>query len=126
MAINSRQKGKRVELELTHFLKSLGFADARRSQQYNGAGKLGDVECAESLPRVHFECKGVNGMDLGTKLLDSACEQAARDCPSTYQWVVFWKKRRTGWRMTFEHCDSRLTIDREEDMAEWLKSFSHA
>lgn len=101
MPINSRAKGKRGELEAVKYLKSLGFSDARRTQQYNGLGK-GDVMCAESLPRLHLEVKfGVVGLDLGTSLLADALAQAERDAPAGKTWAVLWKpKGARQWRLT--------------------------
>lgn len=99
--VNSCAKGKAGELKLVEFLRSIGFEDARRTQQHNGAAGKSDVVCEETLPNVHLECKyGVKGMDLGTKLLDDACDQAASDS-ATPKWCVFWKPfGRSTWFMT--------------------------
>ena len=120
MAINSCQKGKRVERELVNFLRSIGFRDARRTQQHSAAGVVGDVECPITLPHIHFECKGVSGMDLGTKLLADACEQADRDCPAGRVWVVMWKPPRKSWRMTNRADAVQVTLDRVDDIQDWL------
>jgi len=98
---NSKRKGKAGELKLVDFLKSLGFHDARRTQQHNGAAGKSDVVCEETLPNVHIECKyGVKGMDLGTKLLDDACDQAASDA-GNHRWCVLWKPfGRSNWFLT--------------------------
>ena len=55
--MNSRQKGKRGELEAAKFLTAEGFP-ARRSQQYCGdtKGDSSDVLC-DCLPKLHFEVK---------------------------------------------------------------------
>ena len=51
--MNSRNKGKRYELELAAKLRQYGFA-ARRGQQYSGANGDPDVT---GLPRIHIEAK---------------------------------------------------------------------
>lgn len=53
--MNSREKGKRGELSLAHWLQERGF-DARRGQQFSGANGDADVV---GLPGVHIECKRV-------------------------------------------------------------------
>ena len=54
MAKNSREKGKRGELEACEFLKGHGF-EARRAQQYSGAN--GDSDILTNIPGVHVEVK---------------------------------------------------------------------
>lgn len=102
MPVNSRAKGKRGELEAVKYLKSLGFSDARRTQQYNGLGR-GDVECPESLPCLHIEVKfgyPIETFDLGTEQLFKACRQAVDDAKGD-AWAVLWKpKGRRQWRLT--------------------------
>jgi hypothetical protein len=53
--MNSRNKGKRGELEAAKFLASEGFP-ARRGQQFSGGAESPDIVC-ESLPGMHFEVK---------------------------------------------------------------------
>jgi Holliday junction resolvase len=53
--MNSRNKGKRGELEAAKFLASEGFP-ARRGQQFSGGTDSPDVVC-EALPGMHFEVK---------------------------------------------------------------------
>jgi hypothetical protein len=53
--MNSRNKGKRGELEAAHMLTDEGFP-ARRGQQFSGGTDSPDVVC-ESLPGIHFEVK---------------------------------------------------------------------
>lgn len=125
MPVNSRAKGKRGELEAVKYLKSLGFADARRTQQYNGLGK-GDVICPESLPRLHFEVKfGVGGLDLGTSLLADAIAQAQRDAPALKNWAVLWKPKGVRqWRLTGPlgaHRPSIATFADDGDIAHRLQ-----
>ena len=53
--MNSRNKGKRGELEAAHMLTDRGFP-ARRGQQFSGGTESPDIICP-SLPTVHFEVK---------------------------------------------------------------------
>ncbi len=53
--MNSRNKGKRGELEAAKFLAAEGFP-ARRGQQFSGGTDSPDIVC-ESLPGIHFEVK---------------------------------------------------------------------
>lgn len=99
--VNSCRKGKRGELEAVHFLRSLGFGDAHRTQQHNGDGRS-DVECPDSLPGLHIEVKyGYDrSFDLGTKLFREAIEQCDRDCGGA-PWVLLWRPKGTRvWRFT--------------------------
>lgn len=81
--MNSRQKGKRGELYVAHFLKDYGY-DAKRGQQY--AGINGDADVV-GLPGVHIEVKFVEKLDL-----QGAYAQSARDARPGEIPVVFHKK----------------------------------
>ena len=52
--INSKQKGKRAELEIAQILRNQGHLDARRGQQYSGANGDADVIGVKG---IHIECK---------------------------------------------------------------------
>lgn len=104
MPINSRAKGKRGELEAVHYLRSLGFEGARRSQQYQGGMDSSDVIIPE-LPNLHVEVKfgyPIGKFDVCTQLFRDACEQSKRDAKTSQAWVVLWKPKgyRT-WRLSF-------------------------
>ena len=58
--MNSRNKGKTGELELSKVLRSYGY-DTRRGQQYCGANGDADVV---GLPHIHIECKRVERLSL--------------------------------------------------------------
>ena len=77
--VNSKQKGKRVELELVHWLQDHGIR-ARRTQQFNGAEGLSDI-ISEDLPECHIECKGTKDATLNRSTLLDWLEQVNRDCP---------------------------------------------
>lgn len=72
MAVNSRAKGARGELELAAYLSERGFT-ARRGQQFSGGGDSPDV-VVEGLEDFHLECKRVERGQLYEWL-----EQAQRD-----------------------------------------------
>ena len=55
--VNSRDKGKRGERELAHFLADNGFP-ARRGQQFHGGADSPDVVC-DALSDLHLEVKRV-------------------------------------------------------------------
>lgn len=94
--MNSRNKGKRGELELAHILKEYGY-EARRGVQYSGANGDADVV---GLPGVHIECKRVEKLNL-----DAAMEQAQRDAREGEMPVVMHRKDRQGrqgWKVTLQ------------------------
>lgn len=88
---NSRQKGKRGELELANILKEYGY-DARRGQQYSGANGDPDVV---GIPGIHIECKRVEALNI-----DKAMEQAIADAREGEMPAVFHRKDRKPWKVT--------------------------
>jgi Holliday junction resolvase len=78
-----KRKGKRGELDAVKFLRSLGFASARRTVQYRGRADAADVECPDDLPHVFIEVKRGRNVRIGTVALcqavDTAREQAAAE-----------------------------------------------
>ena len=119
MPVNSKRKGSRGEREAANYLKSIGFEDARRTQQYNGLGES-DVVCPESLPNVHIEVKygyDRRNFNLGTQLWLDACQQAA-DKSDDWLWCVLWRpKSVTYWRMTFYSNPHRVNVTVSGDFA---------
>ena len=93
MPINSKQKGKAGELELSRKLKEYGY-DAKRSVQYNGKDGQADVL---GLPSIHIECKRVERLNLY-----DAMEQAKRDAKNGGAPTVFHRKNRSNWLVTME------------------------
>ena len=93
MPINSRQKGKAGELELSHKLKEYGY-DAKRSVQYNGKDGQADVV---GLPHIHCEVKRVEKLNLY-----DAVDQAKRDAKNGDFPTVFHRKNRCNWLVTME------------------------
>jgi len=87
---NSRQKGKRGELELSHFLTDRGVP-ARRGQQFSGSGDSPDV--VAELPGMHIECKRTERFQLYPAL-----EQATFDTTGTTKMpIVFHRSSRKPW-----------------------------
>lgn len=102
MPINQCRKGKRVELELVHFLKDNGLASARRSEQHNGCEGLSDVLVPE-LPHFHIESKGTKPSELPQSKLRDWIVQMDRDCPSNQIPVLFWKANGKEWTVLITH-----------------------
>lgn len=69
--MNSREKGKRGEIQLGHILEGYGY-NTRRGQQFSGANGDADVV---GLPGIHIECKRVEKLNI-----DKALQQSIRDC----------------------------------------------
>ncbi len=89
--MNSRQKGKRGELEAAKVLKEYGY-DARRGQQYSGA--TGDADVV-GLPGVHLEVKRVEKLNIS-----EAMQQSIRDARDGELPVVMHRKNRETWLVT--------------------------
>lgn len=89
--INSRQKGKRGELEIAHIMQGYGY-DARRSQQYAGINSDADVV---GVPGLHLEIKRVEALNL-----DKAMAQSIRDAREDEIPLVVHRKDRQEWRVT--------------------------
>ena len=85
--MNSRQKGKRGELEWARVCRENGY-DCRRSQQYAGANGDADVV---GLPGVHIEVKRVERLDL-----EAAMSQSMRDAKEGEMPIVAHRKNRGG------------------------------
>ena len=101
--MNSRDKGKRGELELSHFLTDHGHP-ARRGQQFSGGPDSPDVIC-KSLP-FHFEVKRTECLSLYP-----AMQQAANDAGEGSVPMVIHRRNRREW----------LAILRLDDLLELLK-----
>lgn len=89
--INSRQKGKRGELELARLLREYGY-DAHRSVQYSGANHDADLY---GIDGYHIECKRVEQLNIY-----KAMEQSERDAREGEIPIVCHRKDRKGWLVT--------------------------
>lgn len=96
MAKNSREKGKRGELELSRVLREHGY-DTRRGQQYCGANGDADVV---GLPYLHIECKRVEKLNL-----TAAMAQARSDAKDNEKPVVMHRKNYEDWKVTMALAD---------------------
>lgn len=86
----SRDKGKRGELELSHRLRDLGFADCHRAQQYCGSASSADIL---GLEHIHPECKRTEALRIY-----EAMEQAIRDSEGTDDLpAVFHRRSKKPW-----------------------------
>ena len=94
--MNSRNKGKRGELEAAHLLQEYGY-DARRGQQFSGANGDADVV---GLPGIHLEVKRVEKLNI-----DDALNQSMRDARDDEKPVVLHRKNRTEWKITMRFTD---------------------
>ena len=91
--MNSREKGKRGELELARALGSFGYR-SRRGQQYCGSNGDADVV---GLPGLHIECKRVERLNL-----EDAMAQAGHDAREGEKPAVFHRKNQSRWLVTME------------------------
>lgn len=94
--MNSRNKGKRGELEAAHLLQEYGY-DARRSQQYAGINSDADVV---GLPGIHIEVKRVEKLNI-----DEALAQSIRDKKDEEIPIVMHRKNRSEWKVTMRFKD---------------------
>lgn len=91
--VNSKQKGKRGELELCRELKKHGY-NCRRTAQYNGK-ELDSKADIVGMPGIHAECKRVEKLNI-----DNAMEQAVRDCKEGETPTVMHKRNSKPWLVT--------------------------
>lgn len=105
MSINSREKGRKGEIELAHRLRDYGY-DARRGQQF--CGIYGDPDVL-GLPGIHIECKRVEKLNLY-----DAMAQSKRDARSNEMPCVFHRKNRSEWLVTMRFEDW-MTLYGESD-----------
>lgn len=89
--MNSRDKGKRGELEVAHLLQKYGY-EARRGQQFSGANGDPDVV---GLPGIHIEVKRVEKLNI-----ENAVDQSIRDAREGEKPVVAHKKNYKKWLVT--------------------------
>lgn len=89
--MNSREKGKRGELELAHILQKRGYS-ARRGQQFCGITGEADVV---GLDGYHIECKRVENLNL-----DKAMQQSIRDAREEEVPIVVHRKNNKKWLVT--------------------------
>lgn len=89
---NSKQKGKRGELEVAHILQEHGY-DARRTAQY--CGNTGDAADVIGLDGFHIEVKRCET----TKIWDWI-HQAQNDCNGKNIPIVVFRKSHEEWQVS--------------------------
>lgn len=94
--INSKQKGKRGELELAKAINEHGY-ETRRSVQYNGQAGQADLV---GLPGVHIECKRAERVQIADWM-----EQAVNDSKGSEIPAVFHRKNGQEWFVTIRLTD---------------------
>lgn len=98
MAINSKEKGKRFERELSKRLREYGY-EARRTAQY--CGNTGDASDVVGLPYIHIEAKHDERLNIY-----KAVDQAKNDAKAGGNLpAVFHKKNRKEILVTMEFAD---------------------
>lgn len=90
--INSKQKGKKGELEFVSVCKEYGLNKARRSQQYSGEGHTADVV---GLPGLHVEVKRVERLNVSNAIRQCHKDKADKDLG-----IVAHRKNREDWLVT--------------------------
>ena len=78
MSINSKQKGKRGELEVARLFRDAGFSTAERTAQYCGNNPEGAAD-VRGVPGIHIEVKRVEHLNI-----DDALDQSRRDAGKTW------------------------------------------
>lgn len=102
----SREKGKRGERELAALLRSRGYDEAKRGQQYCGSNGAADVT---GLPGIHIESKRVERLDLY-----GAMEQSQTDAKPDEIPVVMHRRDRKPWLVTMTFEDFLTLYERGE------------
>lgn len=105
--INSKNKGKRGELEFAKLCKEHGY-DCRRSQQF--AGMNGDADVV-GLNGIHIEVKRVENLNIS-----KAMEQSIRDNKNNDIPIVAHRKNNEEWLITMKAEDWFKLYER------WLKN----
>lgn len=107
--MNSKQKGKRGELEWASECRDNGF-DARRGQQFSGTPDSPDV-VSKDLHHFHFEVKRVQHLNL-TDAMVQAVGDAGDKMP-----VVASRRNNAPWLVTMRAEDWFALV------REWITSF---
>lgn len=102
--MNSKQKGKRGELEWAHYLADQGFA-AKRGQQFSGSPDSPDVICPD-LAHIHWEVKRVEHLNL-IDAMSQAIGDAGDKTP-----IVAHRRNNAPWLITMR-ADDLIKILRE-------------
>lgn len=96
--MNSRQKGKRGELDAADALRRLFSWTTRRTQQFKGTADSSDVEVAE-MPDAAWEIKREERLNV-FKAMDTAAAAAGTKLP-----ILMHRRNRTDWLVTVRLID---------------------
>lgn len=103
--MNSKQKGKRGELEWASFCRDMGYRNARRTAQY--CGNTGDASDVVGLPGIHQEVKRVERLDLSGAMFQAKRDAKPREIP-----IVAHRRNNEEWLVTMG-AEDWFTIYRE-------------
>lgn len=106
--VNSREKGRRGEIEIAHKLQEYGY-NTRRGQQYSGANGDADVV---GLPNVHLEIKRVEKLNLYDAMAQSVHDARDGEVP-----VVMHRKNRCDWLVTMRF-DDWMAMYKESELSD--------
>ena len=106
--MNSKQKGKRGELEWASFCREQGY-DCRRTAQY--CGRTGDASDVVGLPGIHQEVKRVERLNIS-----EAIQQAKRDAAPGKMPVVAHRRNGERWLVTMD-ADDWFALYREWEVS---------
>lgn len=101
---NSRQKGKRGELDAADTLRRLFSWTARRTQQFKGTSDSSDVEVSET-PDAFWEVKREERLNI-FKALATAVAEAGRKLP-----ILLHRRNNTEWLVTVRLVDLARLAD---------------
>ena len=99
MGLKSRRKGKVGELDLVHWFAKYEI-HAERGAQHRGGPGSPDVEIPD-LPWLHIEVKRTETIELGSAELELAMLQSEADAGKGQLPVVFWRRSRRPWAMSW-------------------------
>lgn len=102
--MNSKQKGKRGELEVVQLCRAQGY-DTRRTAQY--CGNTGEAADVVGLPGIHMEVKRVERLNLSDAMF-----QARRDAKAGLLPAVFHRRSNEAWLVTMA-AEDWFTLYRE-------------
>ena len=113
--MNSRNKGKKGELEIVHVLKDLGFAEVRRGQQFSGANGDADVV---GIKGIHIEVKRRERTDIHNWLCQAIQDAREGELP-----VVFHRRNHEEWKASCRLCDFTELIKAKEELEVLQRKF---
>ena len=90
--MNSKQKGKRGELQLVEALRTAGYANARRSAQY--CGNTGEAPDVVGIDGLHIECKRREQIQDEVFL-----QQAEKEAKEGLVPLVIYRRSREKWKV---------------------------